>query len=510
MSAHLLKHFHSQQDYCYAVVLAHGEPDILAILCLQYLDGAPEQGASLLSLSLFNLQSQKMEAVITYNGMGPDRLNSLATDALLSYDPLARRWIIAQLQGERYLGVRTVTKLPEGTYLLSPLCLLDSAQGERGMNPVLALECQENLYRVLYHPDVPGHTSAGEVRRTALSLHSALWEKQQEQAGVVATGEHRYTWQEWQHVVPVPPLETAYLEPEGVIFDPGTSFAHQTNAVSIQVQQAIAESENAMAYSTADFHLLALCCPEGWVQPRAVHASAIPPSQHGEWRIWFTNWDSDWTNHQWTYTSEISVPSDPSLPSWEYPAWPEADVALTPGPSVQQHATLVLVFNLQPIEGKTVQSQGVCVDTTGQVIQKCQDQFGRYPSLASCGDMIVGVDYQESGWRMWNWQVLQSTHLQKMLPLDPLCQRSYVHTEEKSSWFWLVEELPAGVRVSRRDAASLTTVADVVWLAGVKLLETQTELRPLNGYDSKGILPLNGELLLVVVDKQGELVLHRV
>ncbi len=85
-----------------------------------------------------------------------------------------------------------------------------------------------------------------------------------------------------------------------------------------------------------------------------------------------------------------------------------------------------------------------------------------------------------------------------------------MHAEEKYSWFWLVEELPSGVRVSRRDVASLTTVADVVWLAGVKLLETQTELRPLNGYSSKGIIPLNGELLLVVADKQEELLLYRV
>ena len=124
--------------------------------------------------------------------------------------------------------------------------------------------------------------------------------------------------------------------------------------------------------------------------------------------------------------------------------------------------------------------------------------------------MVVGVDRQEDGWRLWNWQVPQSTHLQKTLPLDPLCQRSYVHAEDESSWFWLVEELPSGVRVSRRDAASLADVADAVWLPQVKLLGTQAELRPLNGYHDKGIIPFNGELLLLVEDQQGELVLYQV
>lgn len=510
MSAHLLKHFHIQQDYCYAVALAHGEPDILALLCLQYLDGAPEQGASLLSLILFNLHSQKTEAVITYSGMGPDRLNTLASDALLVYDPLAQRWIIAQLQGERYLGVRTVTKQSDGTSLLSPLCLLDSAQGERGMNPILDLESQDDFCWVLYHRDAPGHSSAGEVRKIVLALHSALWEKQHEQAGIVLTEEHRYTWQEWQHVVPIPPLESASLEPEGVVFDPGTPFAHQTRAARVQARQTLAESENALAYSTADFHILALCCPENWVQPRPAQTSVLPSSRHGEWRIWCTNWDSSWTDHQWTYVSEIRVPSDPALPPWEYPAWPEAEIALIPGPPARQCATLVLVFNLQLPEERAVQSQGVCVDTTGQVIQMCQDHFGRSPSLASCADMVVGVDYHEHSWRLWNWQVLQSAHLQKTLPLDPLCQRSCVQAEETYSWFWLVEELPSGVRISRRDAASLAVIADVVWLADVTLLETQTAVRPLNGYASKGIIRYGGELLLVVMGKQKELLLYQV
>jgi hypothetical protein len=49
------------------------------------------------------------------------------------------------------------------------------------------------------------------------------------------------------------------------------------------------------------------------------------------WRIWLTGWESGWSCHQWSCPSEISFPSDASLAPWEYPAWPEAGVALTPG-----------------------------------------------------------------------------------------------------------------------------------------------------------------------------------
>ncbi len=511
MSARLLKHFHTPAR-CYAVALAHGKPDMLGILCLQSLEGAPEPRASLLSLILFNLQSQTTEAVVTYNGMGPDLLQSLATDALLAYDPLTQRWAIAQLQREWYLGMRTLTKQGD-TYLLSPLCLLDSGEGERGMNPLLDLECQRDIYRVVYHRDVPGHTRAGEVRNVNLSLRPAEWETLQVQAVVISTGGDvmppHYTWQEWNHDVSIPPLEVSYLEPEGVVFDPGTSSVHQTGAANIQGPKTIAESENAMVYRIPDFQVLALFCPEGWVRPRPSGLQPRPP-QHGAWRVWLTGWDSNWTNLQWAYMPEISVPSDASLPPWEYPSWPDADIALTPGPPAQQQATLVMVLTLQPLNGETVRSQGVCLDTTGRVIQRCQDRFGRLPHLACGRDMVVGVDYQESGWRLWNWPVHQSMHLQNTLALDVLCQRSYVHAEEASSWFWLVEEIPSGVRVSRRDTASLAEVADAVWLPDVKLLETQTELRPLNGYHDKGVVPLNGELLLLVEDQKGELLLYQV
>lgn len=513
MSARILKQFRIPAE-CYAVVLVQGQQTTLGILTRQYLEGAPERLASLLSLILFNLQNETTEAVITYNGMGPGRLNTLTTDALLAYDPLFQRWIIAQLQGEWHLGMRTLTVQPGGSYLLSPLCLLDRGEGERGMNPILKLECQGDVSRVLYHRDASGHTSAGEVRKADLSVRPAEWENLQEQASVISAGHGvvpgRYTWQEWLHTVPVPPLEVGYLEPEGVVFDPGTSHVQQTSAVKMQVQEAIAESENAMAYSTSDFHVLALLCPEGWVRPRPLSRLQAQPPQHGAWRIWLTGWDTNWSDHQWTYALEISTPSDPGLPPWEYPSWPEAEIAFTPGPLAQQRATLVAVATLQPLEGEAVYSQGVCLDAAGQLIQQCLGDFGRYPHLASCGEVVVGVDLREGGWRLWNWQVLHSTRLLRTQLLDPLCQRGYVHAAENCSWFWLVEELPSGVRVSRRDAISLAEIADAAWLPDVKLLATQTELRPLNGYHDKGLIPFNGELLLLVEDGRGELALYRV
>jgi hypothetical protein len=95
MSARLLKQNHLSATCC-AVALARGNSDRPGILCLQDLVGAPERGASLLSLILFDLQRQATAAVVTCSGMGPDRLSRLATDALQS-----RLWYSRRFAGWR-------------------------------------------------------------------------------------------------------------------------------------------------------------------------------------------------------------------------------------------------------------------------------------------------------------------------------------------------------------------------------------------------------------------------
>lgn len=122
----------------------------------------------------------------------------------------------------------------------------------------------------------------------------------------------------------------------------------------------------------------------------------------------------------------------------------------------------------------------------------------------------MGVDRLAGNWRVWNWPVHQSVHLQHMLTLDPLCQHGSVYADNAAAWFWLGEELPSGVRVARRDATSLAVIDDAVWLPGVRLLETQRDLRPLNGYHQKGIVLWDSKLLLLREDDQGELVLYQI
>jgi hypothetical protein len=162
-----------------------------------------------------------------------------------------------------------------------------------------------------------------------------------------------------------------------------------------------------------------------------------------------------------------------------------------------------------------IQSCGVCLDHHGHLLQEHAGLLGLRPSLCRCGDLVIGTDRVVESWRLWNWAAAQEANPYTVLSLDPLCQRSYVSAQEGADWFWLIEELPKAVRVSKWEASSLTQMAAIGELAGYHLLPNRDyalyppNARPLEEHRNLGLIPYQNTLLLLVLNTQGEMELYQ-
>lgn len=317
--------------------------------------------------------------------------------------------------------------------------------------------------------------------------------------------------------------------------------------------------------------LATLPTPPAWYVklPVPEDARLAPP----QWRIWLSAWDRDALRYKWAYMPQIGLPFDENLPAGASPSWPAAYVAMLAGPTTsRQEPTFVAIVALSQLEengflfteekenseedtardeevddngvksteegendeegeeneeeeveivwGKPygpIQSCGVCLTHDGQIVQKIDGVFGLRPSLCRCGEMIVGVDQSIEGWQLWNWVATQEDRLRTILPLNPACRRAFVRAEAEAETFWLIEEMPEGVRVSKREATTLAIVTDGELLAGARLvLDPEASLsyssrgRPLDPQRTPGLIPYGKALLLVVSSKQGEMDLYQV
>ena len=249
MPVNLLHRLSITSAYCYEAQLSQQQKDILCVLFSpDLLDTAPsEDGAvsqDILVWLTFDLRKGQRENTVIYNCYGPTY--DPARHAFIRYDSAQQRWIIAQQQGDWYVGMRTVTEAP---LTLSPLCLLDRDESDRGFHLLLDLEIIEGRYRFLSHKAIPGHLKAPVISYKDIVLHQPGWNMLEERDMVVQPGQayedaEISRWQQWLEAVKQKPspasghrLTDRLLLPEQAFFDPGTPDASQTPEVEI-VDQA--------------------------------------------------------------------------------------------------------------------------------------------------------------------------------------------------------------------------------------------------------------------------------
>ncbi len=594
MSMKLIHRFTANTLRCYDAHLVQGQ-DVLGVLTrMQLADEGPELHR-VNELALINLHKRRCEQVITYSCVGPGT-DGLTEDALLRYDPVQSRWVIAQLQGGWYwyVGMRTLKVKEDGGLALSPLCLLEQGFDISSMNPLLDLEIRSDSYRFLYHRRFPDHLWVPRIKKLDVRVWEA-WDLLEEQIATLRAGETSgpTNWQDWLHTseqqASTRHTVDRVLLPEQATFDPRTTNASHTSDIEVTSQGEVMEAEMAWTMMGEATRLLALCSPEvspGDLSEEELVALPPPPSWYvnlpvsrsarnapPQWHVWLTGWDRDTLNYRWAYTPDIGLPFDDVLSQGDDPHWPAAYVAALAGPdTTNQQTTFVAVVALSQLEqdvyvsreregddrddgaeddanGKSlfdndndnddevedtnedddevveirwgkpygpIQSCGVCLTHDGQVVQKAVGSFGLRPSLYRCGELIIGVDEPAEGWRLWNWAAAQENHLRTTLTLDPSCRHAFVCAEAESTTFWLIEETPEGVRISKRDAVTLLEVTEVELLSGARLLVESPDLlyplreRPLNPQRNPGLIPYQETLLVLVMSERDEMELYQV
>ncbi|HLG74957.1 MAG TPA: hypothetical protein VKX46_01010, partial [Ktedonobacteraceae bacterium] len=494
MDAQFLHRFVARPSFFLNVCLIEGEPDTLGVL-YKYIPADAPQHTYLTSFAILDIQQRISLASVTFNEHGPQ--HEPLSDALLCYDVAQKRWSIAERLGWEYIVLRTIHADDQNGLVLSPACLLDRDQfSDSGFPPLLDLECTDNSYRLLYHkPSEKEHRTAAIVIKQDLSF-LAGWNRLKARVSAVSMGEvTALSWQQWLELSRQPQTSRASFDvldsvliPRQVSVDAGTTDVRQTQKLELVNRAEIAETENAMTLADRQTRLLILCSPETWVQPNDHPRTPAEIAQTGEqWRVWLTGWTRADLKYKWSYGANIGLPVDPDVPDYETPKPPAVEIAAIAGPETSGHQpTFVATIAMQGTE--ELFSQGVCLTHEGQVVQICDAALGRAPSLCLCQQVVIGVDRLTSGWRLWRWSVLDNSSLRNSLTLDPTCQRASVHAQADTNRFWLVEELPNGVRVSLRDAHTLAEVESPIFIRDVKLVEGSVDV-PLEPHRSRGILP---------------------
>ncbi len=518
MHIDLIHRFTATSTHCLDVQL---KEDQLGILSGGILPGSPPY-TYLTSLALVNIPQKQCGSILTYDSRGPGTEDIWS--ALLRYDASQKHWVIGLLQGFEYIGLRTVMVGADQRLSLSPFCLLDFNEDyTESFRPLLDLEIREPQYRLLYHkPSQEEHGTAAVVVKQDLACQPG-WDALEDRAAVVRSGDdgkdaaELADWHEWQAALKQQGIpekgkkahqDRTIFFPAQISLDAKRFSASSTTEISLVDQAELAESEMALTIADQQTRLLVLCCPETWVRPNDQTRSEEEIEQTGEqWRIWLTGWDRAELTHQWSYSPNIGLPADPNIPTHEVPKPPAVEVAAIAGPRTRgDQPTFVAAMAMQG--GEQLFSHGVCLTQNGQVVQVCSAPLGRYPSLCACQQTVIGVDRLESGWRLWNWAVLDEPGLHATLALDATCQRACVRAQTGADRFWLIEESPAGVRVSLRDAQTLAELTPAQMIEGAHLASDLVD-RPLEPHRTPGLIPYRETLLVLVLNEQGGMELYQ-
>jgi hypothetical protein len=329
-----------------------------------------------------------------------------------------------------------------------------------------------------------------------------------------------------------PVASMLYLKPERDDLQSPTVYLTRVREQGVEEQlvcEAIAEADKALGCFSSEYGLLLACHPE---------YGELAESEEGfvgataQWRMLMMGWKRDTAIADWSYSPPIGLPiGDRASPETDF-EWLRvaADAVAGPTLSERERQTFVVAMALfdtfdYQAHGYTIEEERrirknvqffCCIDSKGEIVQVCQSQIGLHVRLCQIVGTVVGVDFFDARRRLWNWfPLMKETVLHTVVELDPEIIRVSVvaglpEGEHQESSFWLLEEYPDSVKVSKRDAITLAELAPTMILNDTKLLSKQTGWRDLKRDMPSLTVAYRNTLLALGVDKDEQLVLYQI
>ncbi|HVB24449.1 MAG TPA: hypothetical protein VNG51_21100 [Ktedonobacteraceae bacterium] len=248
------------------------------------------------------------------------------------------------------------------------------------------------------------------------------------------------------------------------------------------------------------------------------------------WSFWVDGGNLPITDPLWRYHLHIRIPapSDPYVEFWNDVVTGATLISGSRWKLSQQNEqqTIIVAVGLikkeaiglpeeqaHPLRGGEL----VCLSQNGQVIQECKEEIVEQVELCLVGDTVIGVDRIQRRWRLWRWEPLAGKEQFSTIQwLDEEVVHAHVVTNHENSdpqgtQFWLVEERPKGLIVSRREGQTLEETEEPITLTGWSLPYALD--RPVGEWDwpiKKGIIGHENALLLIAADEENRMVLYRV
>lgn len=202
-----------------------------------------------------------------------------------------------------------------------------------------------------------------------------------------------------------------------------------------------------------------------------------------------------------------------SGPRWKLSQQPEQQTVVVAAGLIKKEAIGLPEEQARPLRGGEL----LCLSQDGQVVQECKEEVVEQVELCLVGDAVIGVDRIQRRWRLWQWEPLAGKEqFTTVRLLDEEVVHAHVVTNYENSdpqgtHFWLVEERPKGLTISRRDGQSLEETEEPMMLKHYSLPYSLE--RSIGHWDwpvKKGIIGYQDALLLIAADEQNRMVLYRV
>ena len=248
------------------------------------------------------------------------------------------------------------------------------------------------------------------------------------------------------------------------------------------------------------------------------------------WRIKVNGAKSLMTKSDWTHWLDVSVPAHThpyghfeedvivgsviiSGPHWKLSQQEEQQTIIIAVGVIKKEAIGLPEEQARSLRGGEL----ICLSQDGQLVQACKEEIVEQVELCLVGNTVIGIDRIQRRWRLWRWEPLAGKkQFTTVRWLDEEVVHAHVVTNHENSdpegmYFWLVEERPKGLAVSRRDGQTLEEIEDPITLTGWSLPYALD--RSVGEWDwpiKKGIIGYQDALLLIAADEKNRMVLYRV
>jgi hypothetical protein len=248
------------------------------------------------------------------------------------------------------------------------------------------------------------------------------------------------------------------------------------------------------------------------------------------WRFWIAGGNLPLSAPTWEYRLRIGIPAD-SDPYANFDEEVIVGSVIIAGPrltreSQDEQQTIIVAAGLikkealglpeeqaRPLRGGEL----ICLCQDGLVVQECKEEIVEQVELCLVGDVVIGVDRIQRRWRLWRWEPLAGKEQFSTVQwLDEEVVHAHVVTNHENSdpqgtHFWLVEERPEGLKVSRCAGQTLEETEESLVLEHYSLPYSLE--RSVGHWDwpvKKGLIGHEDALLLIAADEQNRVVLYRV